>query len=79
MNWQDHIVSDKDVLLGKPTIKETRISLDHIFNLLSQGWTEEQILINHPRLTKDDLKAVFGFVYECIKDGLLFPFPKKSA
>ncbi len=58
MNWSDYIISDKDVLIGKPTVKGTRISVDHIISLLAQGWTEEKILANYPRLTKDSLKAV---------------------
>ena len=53
MNWNNIIVSDKEVLIGKPTIKGTRISVDHIISLLAQGWTEQQILDNYPRLTKE--------------------------
>ncbi|MES2701985.1 MAG: DUF433 domain-containing protein [Bacteroidota bacterium] len=58
MNWQEYIVSDKGVLLGKPVIKGTRLSIDHLVSLLAQGWSEEQILENYPRLTKDSLQAV---------------------
>lgn len=71
MNWQEYIVSDKDVLLGKPTIKGTRLSVDHIIQLLAQGWTEEQILENYPRLKKEHLKALFSYLHECMQDGLL--------
>jgi len=52
VKWQKYIVSDKKVLLGKPTIKGTRISVEHIIGLLAQGWTEEEILENFPRLDK---------------------------
>ena len=44
MKWQDHIVSDKQVLLGKPTIKGTRISVELILELFESGWNEKQIL-----------------------------------
>ncbi len=71
MIWQDYIVSDKEVLIGKPTIKGTRISVDHIISLLAQGWTEQQILDNYPRLTKESLQAVFIYLHECIGDGML--------
>jgi uncharacterized protein (DUF433 family) len=75
MNWRDYIISDKEVLLGKPTIKGTRIAVSHIIGLLAQGWDEVQILENYPRLTKESLKAVFSYIQECIDDGLLFsPF-----
>jgi uncharacterized protein (DUF433 family) len=79
MNWRDYIVSDKEILLGKPVIKGTRISVEHIVGLLAQGWDEAKILENYPRLTKESLQAVFTYIQECINDGLLFSPVKKSA
>ncbi len=79
MKWQDFIVSDKGILLGKPAIKGTRVSVDHLINLFAQGWSENQILENYPRLTKDSLQAVFAYVHECMQDGLLMTTLKKSS
>ncbi len=79
MNWQEYITTDSDVLLGKPTIKGTRIAVEHIVGLLAQGWTEQQIIENYPRLTKESLMAVFSYVHDCIQDGLFFGMLKKSA
>ncbi len=79
MDWQNYIVSDKDVLLGKPTIKGTRISVEHIVGLLAQGWTENDILENYPRLKKQSLQAVFAYIQDCIHDGLLFTPTRKTA
>ncbi len=79
MNWKDFIISDKEILLGKPTIKGTRISVEYIVGLLAQGWSEAQILENYPRLTKESLQAVFLYIQDCIHDGLLFSPIKKSA
>ena len=79
MKWQDHIVSDNGVLLGKPTIKGTRLSIDHLVSLFAQGWTEEQVLQSYPRLTKDNIQAVFAYVYEGMQDGLFMPTLKKSS
>ena len=59
MNWQNKIVSDKNILLGKPTIKGTRLSVEFIVERLANGWTQEQLLENYPRLTREDLQAVF--------------------
>lgn len=79
MNWQNYIVSEKEILLGKPTIRGTRISVDHIVSLLVQGWSEQKILDNYPRLTHDSLRAVFSYLYDCIQDGLLYtPIDKAS-
>jgi uncharacterized protein (DUF433 family) len=72
MQWSEFIISDKDILLGKPTIKGTRISVDHVISLLAQGWSEEKILANYPRLNKESLKAGFVYIYECLQDGLLY-------
>ena len=79
MKWEEYIVSDKDVLLGKPTIKGTRISIEHIIGLLAQGWTEDQILENYPRLTRESIQAVFSYLQDCIQDGLLFTSSRKIA
>ncbi len=79
MNWQDHIVANNDVLLGKPTIKGTRLAVDHIISLFSQGWNEQQVLDNYPRLTPEDLKAIFSYIYECMQDGMFVGTLKKSA
>ncbi len=79
IEWRKHIVSDEKVLVGKPTIKGTRISVDHIIQLLSQGWTEKQILENYKRLTPLDLQAIFAYINDCMQDGLLFHRPKESA
>jgi uncharacterized protein (DUF433 family) len=72
MNWQEHISTDEQVLLGKPTVSGTRISVEHIIGLLAQGWTEQQILENYPRLSNESLQAVFLYIQECFKDGLLY-------
>lgn len=68
MNWQDHIVSDNQVLLGKPTIKGTRISVELVLELFSVGWTEKQILESYPTVTAESLRAVFSYLKESLKD-----------
>ena len=72
MEWRNHIVANESVLLGKPTVKGTRISVEHIIGLLAEGWSEDQILENYPRLTRESLKAVFLYIQDCLKDGLLY-------
>jgi uncharacterized protein (DUF433 family) len=70
MNWQNYIVSDKKVLLGKPVVKGTRLSVDFIISLYAQGWSEETILQNYPALKQEDLLAIFAFIYDNLQDGL---------
>ena len=72
MDWKNYITADDTVLLGKPTVKGTRVSVEHIIGLLAQGWTEDQILENYPRLNHESLQAVFSYIQACLKDGLLY-------
>jgi len=72
MNWQNHIHSNKEILSGKPVVKGTRLSVEFLLERFANGWSENEVLENYPRLTKQDLQAVFAYAYECLKDGLLF-------
>ncbi|GEO05663.1 hypothetical protein AAE02nite_33270 [Adhaeribacter aerolatus] len=65
MNWQEYIVEDKNIIVGKPTLKGTRISVEFLVGLLAQGWTEQQILDNYPRLSKEHLTALFSYMQDC--------------
>ena len=73
MNWQEHIISDTQVLLGKPTIRGTRISVELILELFSGGWTEQQILESYPTISSQSLRAVFAYLRDCIQQELYFP------
>src|SRR5688500_18613260 len=75
MNWSDRIVSDSEVLNGKPTIKGTRLAVEFILERLADGWSEQEVLENYPRLTPEDLRAVFAYANDCIKDGFLVSVP----
>ena len=78
MNWRNHIVSDPEILLGKPVIKGTRLSVEFILARLASGWTEETLLENAPRLTRADLQAVYAFLSECVLDGLFYFQPSAA-
>ncbi len=68
MDWKEHIVPDPDVLVGKPVIKGTRLSVEFILDLFAEGWSEQRILANYPQLTETDLQAIFAYTSACLKD-----------
>ncbi|MCI0508196.1 MAG: DUF433 domain-containing protein [Gammaproteobacteria bacterium] len=68
MNWREHMVVDPNILVGKPVIKGTRLSVDFLLKLLASGWTEQQLFDNYPQLKPEDLRAIFAFVHECLED-----------
>lgn len=79
MNWRDHIVSDPEVLVGKPVIKGTRISVELILDRLADGWTADDLFKAYPRLTPEALQAVFAFAAEVLKDEEYIAVSKATA
>ena len=67
MTWQERIVLDPNVLVGKPIVKGTRLAVEFIIDLLAQGWSETQILKNYPGLTHEDIQACLGYASEVLR------------
>jgi uncharacterized protein (DUF433 family) len=61
MDWRDHITVDPQILVGKPIVKGTRISVELVIDLLAAGWTEQQILNSYPTLKGDDVRACLAY------------------
>jgi uncharacterized protein (DUF433 family) len=57
MDWRERIEVNPKVLVGKPVIKGTRISVEFILELLSEGWSQESILKSYPQLQEEDIRA----------------------
>jgi uncharacterized protein (DUF433 family) len=55
------VVSDPKVMMGKPVIVGTRITVELILEKLAAGETPEQILESHPRLTREAIQAALAF------------------
>ena len=67
MNWKEHILSDPEILFGKPTIKNARIPVDLLLEKLAAGISKQEILEAYPRLTSEDIKACLLFAAEGAK------------
>ena len=63
----DRITVNPKILGGKPIIKGTRISVEHILNLLASNVSEEEILEDFPHLSHEDIKACLLFPASSIK------------
>ena len=66
MTYTDRIVSDQKIMLGKPVIKGTRITVELILKKLSEGMTIEEILEAYPHLTREDILAVLSYSADVI-------------
>ncbi len=79
VDWRRHIHSDPSILLGKPVVKGSRLSVEFILGLFAEGWTEEQILENYPTLSSESLRAVFVFATECMREESVYAMPGSAA
>ena len=68
MEWRERIVCDPKILMGKPSVKGTRISVELILGWLSAGWSMEQLLGAYPNITRDDVLAAFAYARERVHD-----------
>lgn len=66
MTYTDRIVSDQKIMLGKPVIKGTRITVELILKKLSEGMTIEELLEAYPHLIKEDILAVLSYSADVI-------------
>jgi uncharacterized protein (DUF433 family) len=74
-DWQERIVVDPKVLVGKPLIRGTRLSVEFILDLLANNWTIEQILDEYPQLKREDIIAVLKYAAEMVKEEKVYPLP----
>ena len=57
----DRIEINRRIMLGKPVIRGTRITVELILRRLSEGATEESIVASYPHLTREDVRAAVGY------------------
>lgn len=78
-DWKTRIIVDPSILVGKPTVKGTRISVELILDRLSDGWTMEDILSSYPTLTREDVLAALSFAAELFKEETFVAVNKVAA
>lgn len=71
--WMDFIKSDQAVMMGKPVIADTRVTVELILEKLAAGETVKQIVDEHPRLTKEGVYAALAFASEALRADVVYP------
>jgi uncharacterized protein (DUF433 family) len=56
-DWEEMITVDPEVMVGKPVIAGTRLTVEFIVERLADGWTEEELLANYRGLTREQIRA----------------------
>ena len=67
------ITSDPKIMMGKPTVGGTRITVELILEKLAAGETVEQLLAEHPRLTAEAVRAAIAFAAEALRSDIVYP------
>ncbi len=69
------ITSDPKVMMGKPVIAGTRITVELILEKLAAGESTHQIIAAHPRLNEAAIRAALAFASEALKADVIYPVP----
>lgn len=72
------IVSDPGVMMGKPVVAGTRITVELILEKLAAGENPERITNEHPRLTEDDVRAALDFAGKALKADVVYPLSDRA-
>ena len=69
------ITSDPNVMMGKPVIAGTRITVELILEKLAAGEAPAQIIASHPHLSEDAIRAALAFAAQALKADVVYPLP----
>jgi uncharacterized protein (DUF433 family) len=66
MGTSNRIEMNPDIMLGKPVIRGTRVTVEMLLRKLSQGATEQSLLEAYPHLTREDIKAAIAYAADTL-------------
>lgn len=73
MEIASHVEINPRVMMGKPVIKGTRITVELILESLAAGESVDDLLLSYPQLTKEDISAALAFAAEALKGEKIYP------
>jgi uncharacterized protein (DUF433 family) len=73
MAQQAEIVSDPNIMMGKPVIKGTRITVELILEKMAAGETVEGLLEAYPHITREGILAALGFAAKALRADVIYP------
>jgi uncharacterized protein (DUF433 family) len=62
------VETDPDIMMGKPVIRGTRITVEHILRMFGAGHSEESVLQAHPQLKPEDVRAAQNYAADSLSD-----------
>ena len=68
MDWETRITVDPQILVGKPVIRGTRLAVEFMLDLLTQGWSYNEILRNYPGIEQADILACLAYARDTLRE-----------
>jgi uncharacterized protein (DUF433 family) len=79
MDWREYVEQDPEVMLGKPVIKGTRLTVELILERLGDGWPQEDLLTAYPDLKPEHIRAAQAYAAAYLAmDETVFPHAGSS-
>jgi len=75
----ERITLNPRIMVGKPVIRGTRLTVEHILGLLAHGATETEILQEYAGLTQEDIQACLLFAAQSLESTLFMPLTMETA
>ena len=72
-DWEERIELNPKILVGKPVVKGTRLSVEFVLDRLADGWTVEYLVDQYPHLTKEDVLACLRYASKCLALEMAYP------
>jgi uncharacterized protein (DUF433 family) len=64
--WQDHIEERRDVMMGKPVFKGTRLTVEHVLREMGSGMSDRELLENYPTLRPEHVRAALLYAADVV-------------
>lgn len=74
---QNFVTSNPQIMMGKPVIAGTRITVELILEKLAAGETPEQVIEAHPRLSREAIYAALAFAVKALRADVIYPVVEK--
>ncbi len=73
------IVSNPNVMMGKPVIRGTRITVELLLEKFAAGQSEDQILRAHPHITREGIRAALAFAAQALQASVVYPLERVAS
>ena len=75
-DWKEMITANPEVMVGKPVIAGTRLTVDSSSNVSADGWSEDELLQNYPKLTREQIpNACLAYAAEMLSEVQMYSLP----